>query len=816
MEIQYVGERLWLGNLGYLFVTLSFGAALLSALSYGLSIRPAWAHWRGMGRGAFYVHTVGVTGVVSVLGYLIANHFYEYHYVWSHSSNELPFEYMLACFWEGQEGSFLLWCLWQALLGLVLMRVARQHESGVMLVLALAQVMLAAMLLGLDLWGDDAKELGMNPFRLLRHEMEAPIFSQANYLSMISDGSGLNPLLQNYWNVIHPPVLFLGFALTIVPFAFLIDGLLTKQVGASALAALPWTGVGVGILGLGILMGGAWAYEALSFGGFWAWDPVENAVLVPWMVMVAGLHTLIIYKNTGKALPFTILLLALSFILILYSTFLTRSGVLGDASVHSFTDLGLSGQLMLFLGLFICLFLAVFGINYRHIPVVKSSDQLSSRELWMFVGSLLLLVAAFQVIFSTSIPVMNKVVNALYALFNIDKTFAKAPPVDPIAHYNQFQIPFAILIALLTGAAQYFKYRKTGKDIWKTVLRSVLISMPITAAMVWAAHIDKALHIALMATSVYALVGNIEILAPLAKMGKIRFAGAGIGHIGLALILLGSLISNGKKQVMSRNDAGIDFGEGFTGDEKVQNVLLPKGKPVKMAGYFVTYHTDSFVAPNHYYKVEYKKVDEATGQIDKRFYLYPKVQINDNMGLVSDPSIRRTLGWDLYTHVTSVPTGEEKSKWEEAEHFTVKIGDKIDYKDYTVEVLGIDLAPGPPTGIDLETDSLYLTALRLRVVKGDKELEMAPYFIIQGSQLQRPAAVSDLLGLTAFFVNIQTETKDFVIALSAKTDQSPDYIIMKAMMFPMINLLWLGSVLLFVGSILAAYRRFSELKRRSN
>src|SRR5205085_7221679 len=147
------------------------------------------------------------------------------------------------------------------------------------------------------------------------------------------DGSGLNQLLQNYWMVIHPPVLFLGFASTIVPFSFAIAGLWKKNFSGWTRVALPWTLFSCAILGTGIMLGAMWAYESLTFGGYWAWDPVENASLVPWMVLVAGIHTLLIYKHSGHSLRTTHLFFIIAFGLVLYSTFLTRSGILGETSV---------------------------------------------------------------------------------------------------------------------------------------------------------------------------------------------------------------------------------------------------------------------------------------------------------------------------------------------------------------------------------------------------------------------------------------------------------------------------------------------------
>lgn len=819
MDIIYEGERLWIGNLGYFFVALSFVAALFSSIGYLFSLTTKSKSWLSAGKYAFFLHGVGVLGIVVTLFGIISNHMYEYEYAWEHSSNTLPFEYILACFWEGQEGSFLLWTFWHVLLGVIIIFTSGKWQSSVMITVAMAQVMLSAMLLGLDLWGDSANELGMNPFRLLREGMEAPIFSSVNYLSFIEDGQGLNPLLQNYWNVIHPPVLFLGFALTIVPFAYLMAAFFTREYKDWVKPALVWTGLGVGVLGLGILMGGAWAYEALSFGGFWAWDPVENAVLVPWMVLTGGLHTLLIFKNTGKAFVATAFMLAGGFILILYSTFLTRSGILGDASVHSFTDLGLSGQLLVFLFFFVLLFVVVlvqslfFSSNKP--PRNKSDEEMTSRELWMLVGALVLVVAAFQVIFSTSIPVLNKVFNAFSGLFG--KEFSMAPPADAVAHYNKFQIPFAVVIALLTAVGQYFKYRKSGNSAYKKILRSFLISIPLSIALILSSGLTGIIYLTLLVASSYTVVANIEMLLPYVKNGKWRFGGASVAHIGLGLLLVGALISNARKQVVSRNNAGIDLGDDFTLEEKVQNVVLPKGKAIPMSGYMITYHKDSFVAPNHYYKVEYKKIDAETGKVNKRFFLYPNVQINPTMGLVSDPSIRRTFGWDMYTHVTSVPIEEDKKEYSDNENFKVASGDSISFKDLTIQVGSVNLSPELPIEVKEEdADKLIATSLPLTIEKDGESHQIEPLFIIEGTELHRPAAYVDALGLRIFFVNINPDpapgAKNFELAFSIKNDESPEYIIMKAMVFPMINILWLGCVLLFIGSVMAAYRRLLEIR----
>ena len=286
----YIGEHLWIGHIGNSFVILSLITAILSTIAYFFFAKDNSlnSEWKKFARLSFSLHTISVLGIASTLFFMLFNHYYEFSYVWQHSNNSMPMEYIMSCFWEGQEGSFLLWTFWNVVLGNILRKtIDSEWEAPTMAVFSLVQVFLASMLLGIYL-GD--YKLGTNPFILLRENPDfanLPFISMPNYLAKL-DGRGLNPLLMNYWMTIHPPTLFLGFSSTLPPFAFAVAGLWKKDFTTWQKPALTWTFFSIMILGTGILMGGAWAYEALSFGGFWAWDPVENSSLVPWLIIVAA------------------------------------------------------------------------------------------------------------------------------------------------------------------------------------------------------------------------------------------------------------------------------------------------------------------------------------------------------------------------------------------------------------------------------------------------------------------------------------------------------------------------------------------------
>ena len=190
------------------------------------------------------------------------------------------------------------------------------------MVLSFTQFCLATMVVGIYLF--DSK-IGSSPFILLRNEMNWPILSRPDYLSLLKDGTGLNTLLQNYWMVIHPPTLFLGFATAIVPFAYSLSALWRGNDRGWIAPAHIWSLICAGILGLGIIMGGFWAYESLSFGGYWAWDPVENASMVPWLLLVAGIHTILIFQSTGYSLKASYLFIVLTFLFVIVSVGVTDS-----------------------------------------------------------------------------------------------------------------------------------------------------------------------------------------------------------------------------------------------------------------------------------------------------------------------------------------------------------------------------------------------------------------------------------------------------------------------------------------------------------
>ncbi len=797
MEIQYIGEHLWAGRVGQFAVYLSFFFALAAAIAFfGAEFSrhsEARKPWLLSGRLAFGIHGLAVVTSAAILFIIIYNNWFEYYYAWAHSSKDLPTDYLLSSFWEGQEGSFLLWMLWQVIIGVVLIVFLRQRHPGTLGVLSVVQFFLASMLLGLYVGG---YKVGSSPFVLLRNEMaQAPIFQRADYLSFIEDGNGLNPLLQNYWMVIHPPVLFLGFASVLIPFSFAVNGLSTRNYSEGLKLALPWGFFAVASLGAGIMMGGAWAYESLTFGGYWAWDPVENASLVPWLILIAAVHMHLVYNKTGRYLAITYALYLFAFILVVYSTFLTRSGILGDTSVHAFTDLGMSGQLLVYLGVLTIPSVVLLLLRWRKMPHVPKEEHVLSREFWIFVGTMLLVISATQITFSTSIPVWNKVFGTNWA-----------PPAEPIQHYNKWQLPIAVAILLLSSAALYLRYRTSDR---KTLIRRLAI-IAVGAAMAtflleWQLKLANLAGWALLYATVFGIVASTVYLFNGLRR-NLKLPVAALGHLGFAILLLGVLISSAKQQVISQNPQGIRFSEQFSDEQNLTNTLLIKHLPVSMGRYFVTYLGDSVAPPNNYYKVSFEVFDSASNRLVERFVLFPNAQINERMGLIANPDTRRYVHKDLYVHVSSVP---DKSKQQQTtptfEDFVVQTGDTFFVARAQIIVKGIQRL-SQTNRFDLRPDDLAVAA-ELAVQTADQRwFQAQPIYLVRGMQASFIDDRLELAGLTFRLTRIIPEEKKLVLSV-AYQEPVQDFIVLRAIEFPMINLVWLGTIVIVLSFLLSFVQR---------
>ncbi|HRE74483.1 MAG TPA: cytochrome c biogenesis protein CcsA [Flavobacteriales bacterium] len=922
----YTGEHLLPGLIGRFFVSLTFVASLIAFYTYLRASKATGEEqdkWKKWGRCTFLIAAASSFIFIGTMFYLLVVQYFEYDYVWEQSNTKMSFEYILVCFWGGQQGSFMLWIFWHSVIGLFLLRFAKGWENEVLAVFALLLAFISSMLLGIYI-GD--YRVGTSPFALQRETIDglSALWSLIpDYLLLdprFADGRGLNPLLQNYWMIIHPPTLFLGFALTIVPFAYAAAALWRRSYSEWIKPALPWTFAGILVLGIGILMGGAWAYESLSFGGFWAWDPVENASLVPWITLVGAGHLMLVNRNQSRSLYSTFFLTLISFILILYSTFLTRSGVLGDTSVHSFTGDGMLGQLLFCLLFFIwasftlllvdkkaqikytviSLALVLFGIfidlntvlyssgdfvltwrgliilvaftytiiflinNYLlHFPREKKEEELWSREFWMFIGSLVLVLSAVQITFSTSIPVIN-------LLFDTKMNLVEQAARNEA--FNRWQAPFAVIICLLIAFGQFLKYKNTSfTEFGKKILPSLVIAIVLTIALGTILQLTHYRYNLLLFTALWSVVANADYWLRFLK-GKMNIAGSSIAHIGFGILMLGALISQNKQTIISETPYGYNLSMLGKDLSNLTDVQIFKGDTTEMREYFVHYsgtsqekhflrfNIDYFSkVPAQFQKGEHMKFDgnvyrclndhTSSGQLtsdisnwelltdpgaelyfaaqpwsawqagEKLFHLQPFVQLND-MSNVAEPGTKHYFDHDIFTHIkyADLRLVKEDDNMPPYE-ITTHENDTIGNPGFILRVAGIRSLNGEEKaqrGLDtsLSAAQLNMVVYDIWDISFRYGKEVNPVFFIEENEFRSLPARSEELK-TSFAIKSVKPKKDehshtgfehggTEITLEITT---PEFIIMHAIRFPWISILWIGCLIMAIGTGMAVVYR---------
>ena len=929
--MEYVGEHLLPGQIGRFLMLLGFVASIISAISYFYATQRRatveFSSWRRMGRYSFWLHGFCFLAIIGILFYIMTQHYYEYQYVQAHVSDELPFRYIFSAFWEGQEGSFLLWMFWHIVLGSILIKTSKNWEAPVLSVLALVQAFIGSMLLGLYIsFGETELKIGSSPLMLLRDVMEAPIFNNLNYVELIN-GNGLNPLLQNYWMTIHPPMLFLGFAATVVPFCYAIAGLWLGAHKEWLKAVMPWALFCGFVLGLGILMGGAWAYEALSFGGYWAWDPVENTSLVPWIILVAGIHTNLVAKSTGYSIKITCVFYLLAFIMVLYSTLLTRSGILGETSVHAFTEMGLEWQLVGFIGVFFLMGLILFIAKIKEIPAPDKEEGGMSKEFWIFIGALVLLFSAGLITASTSLPVFNKIMSFF------DPAHVDIVIEDPETHHNKRQLWIAVFIGLLSGVAQYTRFREGNFSNYlarfnKHIGIAAAIALVFTYLTTFWLKVAAWQYLLLLFSGFFALITNLDYLFNFIK-GNLKIAGSALSHMGFGVMIVGIIASGTNKFYISKNEFAM---RGLLDQEQLQeNIVLFKNEPMYMSGYLVEWKKDSVIGNIREYYIDFDKLD-ANGNKIETFSLAPNVIYDRNFKMqAANPSTRRSLSQDIFTSLNGIPPqhrGQEEAQAVEdsldfrpfeavlgdtifgekhfaiiqninqnATHpdyspepgdiavsvklavrrknidstfyaepvlvlrgqllygfpaqinplgvkiklpeeifarlftadsdlqyqtFEVKEGEIFSFKDYEVQLAGFNRQPNHPRYFRQEGDIAVGGIVTVR--KGGSEPKLVePLFYIRANRpMNLKAEISDW-NLHIRFSNINPNTEKMTLELAegrqkatpipiemAENALRTDYVVLEAIVFPGINLFWLGSVMMMLGLLLGFYRRKRE------
>lgn len=803
-----------IGAIGKLLILVGFVATALSGVAYyrAAQLESGSRDWLRVGRSAWSVMAIGLSIAYGFLFYLSLTHQFEYAYVYEHTARDLGLKYLISANWAGQEGSFMIWIVLNGLVGWSVMRWAREYEAPAMAVIALCQVFLISMVAGLDL---GFFKLGASPFQLLSEKFpNAPMLAAG---LVPEDGQGLNDLLQNYWMVIHPPTLFVGFASMIVPFAFAVAALWKKRYTQWVRPALPWALFSTMILGVGIAMGGYWAYVTLSFGGYWAWDPVENSSLVPWIIGVAAIHTMIVQKRSGRSQKAALFLNILAYMLVIYSTFLTRSGILGDISVHSFVDLGLYNQLLVWI---LAMGIVGFGLlayRYKELPTPRNEPEMLSREFMIFSGALLLCAVALVVILGTSAPIIGRI-------------FRDNPSSVPIAFYNQWTLPLAVVFTFLAGLGQLFWWRKMSLESVNRVLTRpivlavvgtllVLLFTPfvedsaVPAALAaagipegalaagigdfWSAYGQGLLLLLLLFVSFFALFGNAEVMIRIAK-GNPKLAGGALSHVGLAVMILGIIASSGFSDAVGQG-AGVRIGDSR------DNFVLESGQTLGIDGYTVTYNgRDESNETRPEYHLDFV---DPTG---RSFSVSPVVYKSNKDQWIQHPDVTRFLEKDIFVAVSpNLMLGADSS--EDGGTISLARGDSatVGSNEYSVRFVDYQLdhdgsSPGDgEVAVGAVVDVTQLSTGQTRRVT-------PVYRIDEERRVQVTPEAVDEWGLTFAFTAMNVDSGTIDIAITGVQTAPADWVVVQAYEKPLISLVWLGIILLTAGFVISIVRRQQE------
>src|SRR6266700_4136153 len=414
-----------LGNLA-LWLALLVGVwGALAGFVGGRQARPDLAH---SARRAVFAMCGALLVAVFALEWALFQHDFNVEYVAAYTSRNLPIFYTWSALYAGQKGSLLFWATVLSLFGsLALVLTPRRHHELLPTVAGVV-ALVASFFISVMLFGH------ANPFQRLPY---TPL-----------DGSGLNPQLQNPGMVFHPPMLYLGYISITIPFAFAIAALLSKRLDADWLVAIrKWTLLSWLFLSIGICLGMWWAYVELGWGGYWAWDPVENASLLPWLTMTAFLHSVMIQEKRGMLKKWNLALIIGSWLLSIFGTFITRSGVI--SSVHSFTQ---SSVGYFFLAFLIVAGTASFALYASRLPLLEAEARLESmvsREASFLFNNLLFIGVAFSVLWGTLFPILSELVQGTKVTVG--------PPF-----FNQVNIPLGLALLALTGIGPLIAWRRAS------------------------------------------------------------------------------------------------------------------------------------------------------------------------------------------------------------------------------------------------------------------------------------------------------------------------------------------------------------------
>ena len=568
------------------------------------------------------------------LVWLIMKSDFRFEYVASYSNRDLPFFYKLASLWAGNDGSLLFWS-WLMLLFAGIAVVTNRNKNRELM------PYVVATLAGAALFFTSLNYFMTNPFGQLGVVTAAGTEAWAP-----ADGRGLNPLLQHPLMAIHPPILYIGYVGFVVPFAFCIAALASGRLGSEWIASTRrWTLVAWFFLGTGLILGGRWAYVELGWGGYWAWDPVENAALLPWLTGTAYLHSVIIQQRKGMLKIWNVSLVVTTYLLCVFGTFLTRSGIV--SSVHAFAE---SDFAQIFLVFIIGAAVLSAGLILYRLPQLKTENELDSmvsRESGFLFNNLLFLVAAFAVLWGTLYPVLSEWLQGEKAM------------VGP-AWFNKVNVPIALLLLALTGIGPLLAWRKSSFESLKRNFTWPLVAGVAAALVLFAFGIRHLYALMTFSLSTFVLATIVQEFHKGARARKVHRGGSYVAalvdltlvntqryggyivHLGMVLIFIGI--------------AGMAF------DTDVKADVSP-GESVHVGGYDIKLlRMNSGETPNYTWlssELEVSKNGKVLGVYEPQKHLYkasgqPTSEVRRHATWVEDVYL-------VFASVTDDDDGENKA-----------------------------------------------------------------------------------------------------------------------------------------------------------
>jgi cytochrome c-type biogenesis protein CcmF len=608
-----------LSDIGYGALWLTIAVALWATVASVLGASQRRPKLLASARNALLV-TAGLSTLSAILlVILLFTRDFEVRYVYEHVSTYLKPAYVLAAFWAGLDGSQLLW-LWMLAIftGVLVWRQPtwdRDMRPYAMAVLAITQAFFALLLVLIN-----------NPFELMP--------------SVPVEGHSLNPLLQNFWMVIHPPIVFAAYALWTIPFAYAFAALVTGQLDASWLRGTRrWTLAAWASLGIGILVGAWWAYLELGWGGYWGWDPVENSSLIPWLVGTAFVHSAIIQERRDMFRAWNIVLVTLTFVLTIFATFVTRSGLI--QSVHAFAQSPIGYYYLAYMLLTLAVTIGLILARREELRGTGELGDLLSREFVFLLANLLLLGSAAAVLLGTLWPTFTEAVRGV------------ATSLGP-ENYNRFMGPLGLLLVLLIGICPLVDWRRISaerllRNLWVQVVVAVVTAVLLIVFRVreWWAVVSFAVAAFVVTTIVLQMAQGI--------VARMRSAGESV------FVATARAISNNRRRYGGQliHFSILLIVIGITGSQAYQTevqVALAQGESVEVGGYTLAYQDYTFqqIEENGNMVRNQAVVDLNRG--GRNFAtVRPERNLHSNaQGAVTEVALRSNLKEDLYIVLVSL------------------------------------------------------------------------------------------------------------------------------------------------------------------